>query len=403
MGEAAATQVVRVWEVVTVVLVVVVVVVENNLFLSFMPYRLLKKHKAVAVFILIAILLVVGGVYFYYRKTSEQTREVLREEGQHFQNEGEWIRAEQKFREALALTSDPSQKAILKGVIAFNLYRNDPLGTPGREAVLLLKETISDPAVSAGIRARSINDLAFLHDMSASDNFLRNVVFSGEPYESYLKDAGGNILGAVRRLYEEADKLRPTAFSKIEIAFKYSLMLAMGVEENGLGSEEIAHRIQRYIKEAEPLMNPQQQPQNVFAYMHLMRATSLSISDMVLHNIEYSKIESEYQEALTLSQEVFTLSRKEPDNYDARQIFIKASLGFALSLASRFGEKRAGEETALVKQIFSLDPVPFYLTTLEKIVQRLPDNTYMKSAFLGLARVSPEFHTFLTKHGWKLE
>lgn len=341
---------------------------------------------------LLAIFSIIGGAYLYLRKneTNGGAYQIAYDEGRLLYNKGEWISAEQKFREALEFASNPTQKVDLKGRIAGSIFRKSPSAEINvREAVLLWKEVINDSTLSRGTKARALNDLAFLHDLGASDKVMKATVFSGEPYESYLNEAEGNINGAVRRLYQEADTLFPTAFARLEIAYTYAAALSRNVENLDLSQGEAAKKIQFYIKEAEPLLDPQLYSRSIFAYMYMIRATSLSTSEKILHNIDYSEIESAYKQALAITN-------TETDIH-SRQVFLRASLNFALNLASRFGDERADEIKSLVLPALSSDLLP----NLAQQISALPDTTIAKYNFLALAKVSPEFQAFLVENGWK--
>lgn len=352
----------------------------------------MEKRPVAVGLILLTLLLVTTGAYLYLRtgKTSEEAYRAAYEEGRRLYKAGEWIVAEQKFREVLNFTSDPVENAEIKGRLAGSLFQQDPSGTGGREAVLLWKEIARDPALPRSTKARALNDLAFLYDLGATDEFLRTVVFSEEPYGSYLRGTEGAIEGAVRKLYEEADTLAPTAFSKLEIAFTYTTAFFYGKKESNLDPKKIALRIQHYVKEAEPLMDAQLYSRSTFAHLYLLRAANLSVSNMILHNINYSEIEQAFQQALAIAGEG-------TDIY-SRRIFLNAAFFFARNLAAQFGNARADEIKTLILPLLSSD----YLRNVARSVLVLPDAAPIKVSFLNLAQVSPEFRTLLTEQGWRI-
>lgn len=348
------------------------------------------KRAVILAGITILVLIGIGVIFFYPQKPSFDDR--YQKAFQYFLR-GDNDAAVKESQKALDLALTKDAEADIKRVLAANLLRRNN-ENDAKEAVRILKEIINDPAVSDLSHARALYDLAFISNLIFSQQFMEKSVFDEEPYATYLKESNTGILGAVRRIYEEADKVHPSAAAKLQIASKYAVPLLNGQTEKKLDAKKTAELIQEYVHLAAPLISNPPYTKSDMAYLHILHAASLLAIEQVLKSVTMQEVEGAYKEA------ILTAESASSDDARAYGILREAQLFYAMALANRFGKARADDIKNLIAPILSKETGYRSATIyLERV--HLPATDFRKRSLLAIAKISPEFQSLLQELGWK--
>ena len=339
--------------------------------------------------------LIAAGANFYFRKAARvETFRLALEEAVTFQRRGDWRMAAEKFKQVLHLAPNDIATAEGKRLLAHSLLRSG-VEEDRTLSLQLYKEVIADPATPVKWRALTLSDMAFAFDLTGDQALMDRAVFNEEPYAAYRRESRTGIYGALRKIYEQSDALHPTAFAKFEIAFKYAQALHRGMVEESLDAPKTARHIQEYVETASPLLPALPYETSVVAFMHLIEAFSLSVSESTLHNIEFSKIEAVYRQAIS------TARGAPPEDMQSKAVLFRIYPHYAGDLLARFGETRAADTRELLLAFLELRSIG--LAEYARGVQGRPEDDPMRARFIEFARVSPEFRSFLVEEaGWRL-
>ena len=372
-------------------------------------YPYFTLHKKTQIFFAVAVLTALGlaSAYFYSEKIKRDNLATRRfvadyQEAVASHNRGDYDAAVAKFKQALMEAPNKTAEAELKRKIARSLLRGPESNQA--EAIRLYKEIIDDPLVPKHLRAFALNDMAFAFDLRGfvgDQTFLEKAVFNEEPYASYLQESNTGIYGAVRRIYEQSDALYPTAFAKLEIAFKYAVTMNMGTREAGLSAEQTATLVRKYIDEATPLMGAFPYEGSLLAYMHLIRGVALgTIEQADKNNANSDESEAAYKSA------ILTVSTASPEDVHAQTILMLARLWYAANLGYRFGAARTGDIQMLIGPIIeakSINTQPAtYLRSHIRWVGIWTSGGALRKGLFEIAGILPEFRSLLIELGWRI-
>ena len=358
----------------------------------------LKRYALFFTLLLGAVLLIIGWFLYNSKNPSQRTEKFVKQylAVKDIHHQGKYDESIEGFKKVLYSAPDKPSEAKARYHLAFDLFvRNQ--GTDRVDAVRIYKEMIKDPDMPIHYKAAAMNEMAFLRDLSSDDGFFINNVLNEEPYLSFYKETG-SVHGAMIKIYELSDSMYPTALAKFQIG----LMLANGMVQgnpmvHGMTQEEAAKKIQQLIKEADPLINAVPYEQAKLAHMYMCRAMALGLSQRVLKNFDTPVVEEAYLKAISVADAGY-------DDFHSRGVALVTRFYYAVFLHTRFGAAREKDIVSLLKNFERAETIPEYklFTEYLKEAKDRPADNFLKVKIFDLAKVSPEFRSYLLQIGWNL-
>ena len=353
---------------------------------------------------IVIIAAVLGAAYFYSRQragSDQKQWEKLTKEVKIFHQQGNYEKTIETFKAAVRFAPTKYHESEVKRHMAgILMVRN----LPGDriEAVRLFKEVVNDNMAQAKEKALALSDMAFAFTTTGeNEGFMRQVVFNEEPYATYLRESKTGIYGGLRRLYEESDKFFPTAFAKLGIADNYALPLFAGKTDAGLTPLDTAKLIKKTVDEAIPLMDDLPYENLVIAHMYLMRATSLSVTQMFIKDVVMEEIENAYKRAITTAEKVIA-SDDRLDSQHVPPTLAISRLFYAMTLTRVFGKTRVDDIATLLKPIINREAGYEAAISYIKNANARQSSALSKKRLISISKLVPEFRKLLQNLGWNI-
>ncbi len=362
-------------------------------------------NRVTALIILGLLLLgILSGLYYYVYVMSNDPKKDLSEfvsaykafEMPHHQ--GNVDEAVPALRQLLTDAPTPMWAAQVKLKLAYDLFLRNR-GNDRQEAYGLYKVVASDEDAPPLYRALALTDMTFTVHVVDDESLATTYIFNELPYSQFLEQAGGDVNIALRRMYELSDSIYPNAFAKIQIALLYARRLNSGKTVPEQTREETAELIQKYLKDADPLLTAVPYEKSKLAQLYLSRATSLGTSERVLRNVSLSDLEEAYKQSIEIAVSAGN------EDVHARAVANLARLFSAVAIYSRAGKERESDVRNLLETVttnvtstsdVSNDMVLQYLGN----ISARPQSDFVKLQIVALGEVSPEFKDLLRKLGW---
>ncbi|MEK7085071.1 MAG: hypothetical protein AAB904_00925, partial [Patescibacteria group bacterium] len=162
------------------------------------------------------------------------------QEGQTFLKNDD-ARAIKKLEEATTRAGSEEQRAAAEVALGVAYISQKDLESV-EKGVLILKKAAAEEAYSPYYRAGALMYIAGIYPSSLNAEFAKSYIFSGDPqWSSFLQ--GGDMDAAVRRAYEQANAMFPTARASYNIALWYGRKLL----EDGISPSQALLKEQREI------------------------------------------------------------------------------------------------------------------------------------------------------------
>jgi hypothetical protein len=143
----------------------------------------------------------------------------------------------------------PDEKALAQLIAVGSEYRLTGAPEARVRDIAIMKQLVSDPALSRYTRINTLNTLANLYSMSGRDPEVLTEVFKDAPYNSFLITGDPDL--SVRRVYEWSYSQLPTSFAAINIARWYSEQLIRNPDQTAELTAEYAAVAQEYLNKAD--------------------------------------------------------------------------------------------------------------------------------------------------------
>ena len=344
-------------------------------------------------------LIVAFAIWYYYPSNENNDMRISEkfEEGFKHHAVGEYDQAIAALSDASRDATDPTTRARIDVLLAYNLYfRNQ--NDDRERAIALYQSIVDDFTVAPQTRAGALTDLAiFAGDMSEA-TYQRYL--GGTPYGPLLTPNPSDrfsTLKASNAILEQVLDIYPRSFVYYSLANNYSTLI-LNKATGGEPEEAVAQKIQAYIKEGDAIRDEGTYEQSVVLRRLLYRAIGLAVSDRILHNVSLSEREAAYNAALggdvSTSHQYINLTQ------------MQARFTYAIFLLNNFDPGMRDKDIVEVLKPFAAatKPEPVYAQTrnLFTTLGMAPDSSFSKSQAVKLAAISPEFKTFLESLNWEL-
>ncbi|MBI2097065.1 MAG: hypothetical protein HYT40_02875 [Candidatus Sungbacteria bacterium] len=346
------------------------------------------------------------GAYLYYRKSFTPAAPTSSKFTQDYAT-ARFLHSQGQFDESIAQFSQVVQEAPTTSLatevklrLAYDLFSRNA-GDDRIRAIGIYKDIIADEKLDPSLRATAYRNLGLSTQDYVTSDFVKKYIFNDGRYATFLAEAEGSLLRASNRLFEESEKLHPTALAKLEIARFFAVAITDKSLESQLTVSQKAERIEQYVKDSAPLMDAPYYSNSKKALIYQVRAIVLDASTDILENRPLQDIEANYKQAISIAD---ALSGN--DIY-TKDVAMQSRLWYAMFLAHRFGASRLKDIKETLLPIISLDETKDPLTAkgIDGYLNNLsfrPTNSYSRIQLLAVARMIPEFKTLLIKNGWKI-
>lgn len=356
--------------------------------------------------LILILLLVVGGGYWYF--SIYQPGKFLAGWNVEYKTASE-LHHDGKIDEAIQAFSKLAEEAPTKGgevqaklKLAFDTFVRNR-GNDRVSAVGIYKEIIVDESAPAYQRAIAVSDLMDLYNGTHDNNFARNVVFKGEPFEQYIKEARelnykSDIDFAVRRSYEFAEILYPLSLAEFRIAGWY-----FGALDSGLATTEQKKELLSKLEEW-TLKGEENLPQTLLLNYEVTKIGYIYETQALARRAlarngkgDYSLAEMAFEKAL----EAITVNG---EDYHVAGMGAYIRFHYAAMLADVYGKTKIKEIAALLNPIFNIStqwanlPSGFY-EFLKNEASSEHDTHGHKKDLIILSQMVPEFKSFLDSKG----
>lgn len=365
----------------------------------------MKKNLLLGSVAVALVLLIAGGYWYFARYRPQQAQRAYSKAvstANEFHHEGKVDEGIAAYEEALKLAPTQGSATYIKLKIAYDVFvRNQ--GNDRRKAVEMYKEIILNEKEYAFQRASSISDLMDLYNATHDEEFARDVIFSGEPFEKFVAEAQrlgyrNDLEYAVRRAYEVADDLYPLSLSELRIAAWYLGALDSG-RANAQQHAEFLAQLKKWTEKAEANLPAYLRlgfEKSKIGYLHqldgLDRRALAKYGDK-----NYAPAEAAFKDAL----DVLATSPKGVHEFGVA-MFVR--FHYAGMLSEIYGTQRRGDIEELIRGIVNIPgeikdyPFPFY-EFLKNEVGSEHDVHGHKQDILRLRTLVPEFKTFTDRLG----
>lgn len=347
--------------------------------------------------LLIALLVGIGGWYFYQQTLTvkQDKAEKLIQQGKELHNSGQWEQAIPLFEQALKDIETHSKKLEATGKLATDLFLTRDLEKQKR-GVTILKDAIADEKNPPLIRAYFVIDLANLNTLAPTNEFRREVIFSGIPYQSFLENFDFEL--AKKNLYGYADTFAPTSIGSIRTAKWYAAQLMLNPELTTEKKREYAGHILKFNETGEALLG---RDIRVFSkaliyQTRMVLATSRGILAFRRLGVTEEEVEQEFK---NLISEIERVGEGPPRNILILNTGLSTRLMYALQLAYVSGNEAASKITEILNPIITApheSPFHSYLHSLLKNTDTPKPTEYPSAHDLRLlTKISPKFKNFI--------
>lgn len=198
-----------------------------------------------------AILLLAGGGFYYYSTQPQRRFEEITQKVINFTPENaDFVQASNDLESLLS-----SSKLSLEQRAFAEVMLGDSLSEIDRNrATQLLKDIARNPEYQAGLRARALTYIADHYELDFIDeNFAKEAIFTGEIFENFLLEAGGDERLAMRKLNEWSNALFPNVVANYRIAQWYGSEIGKVSSEDE--KRELRDKMTAYLAEGDRLFS----------------------------------------------------------------------------------------------------------------------------------------------------
>lgn len=364
--------------------------------------------------VLIGLFILVAGSLFLFIKLKEAQNLTNRDNAfrQNYYNDavqkdiaGNPDEAIQSLNDSLKVAPSKAFENQIRMEIALNMYvRNQH--DDRIQAIKIYKSIIQDKDTSLFQRAIAITDLLDIYQGTQDADFVRNVIFKGDPFEKFLAEA--RLLGykedvayAARRTFEFAETLYPLAINEFSIAQWYMGELESGVASSEDQKNSFLSNLIIWTEKGEknfPNAITLGYRRAELAHMLQMNALAQRYITKFQGGVDYSKAEELFKEALT---------NLKAESTDVHQfdvgLFVR--LRYAGMLAEITGNKRENDIKEILKPIIAGVPNQwkdyplFFYTFMRSEMDHVYDKYGPKKDIVRLVNLVPEFKDALARQG----
>ncbi len=203
-----------------------------------------------------------GGekIYMHYTDANKKARhESLHDEAMKYHRLADTDKSIPLWEQALIYVSSPQERIHAQAALAWdNFITCQP--EKKKKGVAMMKEMVADESIPGLTRAMILTSMLDMYNATHDDDFSHAVIFRGQPYETFLAEAGGHDTHiAARKLYEWSLALAPTANAHFRIAYWYGEQLTRSkLLEKELSPEvktAYANQLITHLRKGEELMD----------------------------------------------------------------------------------------------------------------------------------------------------
>ena len=370
------------------------------------------RNKILLISVTLLLLVFFGYAYFYITEI-RNTQNILKtsshntlksvnasyEEANTLFANRQYDEAIIKYNEALNHVTSLNEEILIKYQIAgATLNFGDRV-----KAVELFKDILDNPKYADDApevqkaKAAAIGMMIRIF-YQTSEKAVSAIIFSGKPFEDFIKESGGNIDDAILRLAKYASSLSPTpeVITEARIADLYAIKV-YNLKKKGELNEEEKKQVEEYtriVKGKIAFINTHyDNPKNYYQYSKaqtlplVLRLKGAAVGSLtVVGDTSLGNPEEIFGEALALPQSSWTS--------------LMTKLDYSVFLAAAYGEERRADIDFLLVDFYN-PPTgsEFAIDTL--LINERDNPTHKTSAFRLIASASPKFQTLLEKFGWK--
>lgn len=363
------------------------------------------RQNYIKLAIILTTAAVVGGGYYYF--SIYKPGKILTEWNTEYKTASKLYR-QGKLKESIPAFLKLSEEAPTKAgevqaklKLAFDIFRRND-GGDRVQAVNIYKEIIADSSTPSYQRAIAISDLMDTYNGTHDNTFARNVIFKGEPFEQYLKEAReldyrNDVDYAMRRAYELAESIYPLSLAEFRIAGWY-----FGAIDSGRATKEqkveLLDKLEEWTLKGEA---------NLPRTLRLKYETStigyIYMSDALARRAlarfgkgDYSLAEQAFEKALE------TIVREGDIHAYILGTYIR--FHYAALLADKYGKAKIDKITAILKPIYNTPPqFENYPSGFEEFLRNETasehDTHGHKKDLIVLSKMVPEFKSYLDSKG----
>ena len=351
--------------------------------------------------VVILVLIVLVSTYWYFG--IERPRQIGNEFIDKYQtayelhNAGRVQESVDAFYNILKIAPSKEMETQIKFMIAFNtLFRNQ--NDDKIRAIQMYKDIIADASVESIQRAIAINEM-----ISFSENderFAREVIFKGEPFEKYLKEARSLdyeaiIPYAIRRASEFAETLHPISLNEFAIAQWYSGAIVSGKVKNEMQRKELISKLKEWTEKGEQNLSEMLNigyPRSKIGLVYYLNALARKNLTELGNIGNYSTVEDLFKKSL----EIF----ESENNIYSYSLSLYTRFYYAAMLANVYGSNRKSDIEKILNPVIMGPPkqwkdynFSFYEFLKNNISQ------FNKSYINNLIKIIPKLKTVLSAKG----
>ncbi|MDO8522347.1 MAG: hypothetical protein Q7S08_03610 [bacterium] len=369
-----------------------------------------ENNKNPRFLFLVIVLLITAalGTYFYYlkHKQGQQSETTMALYNRQFADaktdrfSGNYGVAVEKFKALVAGAPDKETEGLNKIFLAESLYsrnENDDIF----QAMKIYKSVVNDYKIPPKVRASALNGIAAIIDKN--DNSFYKLYFAEPPYSTFLPEAGterSRISKAFLSILKLSDETFPNSYAEYMTAARYADLAANNSLDDGITPKEAAETILKYVSDGDSLKEDDSRyadSANLTRYLN--RAIAINIGGKIL-----GKQIEERESGFKLAMEKATPFETSDDQF-ARTVIMRLHFFYANFLMVNLDGGRHDEIKWLLK------PYDTAATSSELwaentrrnftgILNQRPGDILIRRA-VELARISPEFRTFVESVGIK--
>ena len=370
-----------------------------------------KGNKPIRIIIILLLLGVFSFSYFYFVNKNRTTPSLTAhqtllstsktyKEAEDLNSQRAYDKTIEKYNAAISDAKSPSQEILIKLKIA-QATRN---AGDNFKAVELFKDIVANPAYASDLPEVKQAKAVALIGLSSifyqtRDKAISEKIFSGKPYEDFIKqEDGGDITIAYRRLLEYASSLSsfPDLLAESRIAMWYALKISELKQKQALTEEEKT-RIQEYTGIVKTKLTyidtHSRDPQNYYGgsrnatlpFLLTFKAISMGAL-MVSGDTSLGNPEEVFLQALSLPQAAWTKSQ--------------TKFAYAVFLAAAYKEQRKNDISNLLSDVYD-PPTGSEFNWRTFLTNERNNPTLAANTIQLLVAVDPKFKAFLVSLGWK--
>gem|GEM_PF-3302280 len=370
-----------------------------------------KRNKSTRIIITLLLLGFFSLSYFYFVNKNQTTPSLTThqtllstsktyKEGEDFNSQGAYDKSIEKYNAAMSDAKSLSQEMLIKLKIAWATKN----AGDNFKAVDLFKDIVSSQTYASDVpEVKQAKAIALIGLSSVfyqtRDKAISEKIFSGKPYEDFIKqEDGDDITIAYRRLMEYASSLSsfPDLLAESHIAMWYALKIYELKHKQTVTEEEKTH-IQEYTVIVKTKLayvdSHSRDPQNYYGGSRntnlpfLLRFKAISMGAlMVSGDASLGNPEEVFLQALSLPQDAWTKSQ--------------TKFAYAVFLAAAYKEQRKNDISDLLSDVY--DPPTGSEFNWRTLLSNEKDNpTLAADTIKVLVAVDPKFKAFLLSLGWK--